>query len=94
MVKVSSRLADRAGLEEDLSDAPRFDVLLTELKAAAIDVAARRALERGAEVAFVDNRPRGVGGDGDLDQLLKEVIGLGSSRAEGRGEVNRTGSER
>jgi len=94
VVKVSSRLADRAGLEEDLSQAPRFDVLLTELKAAAIDVAARRALELGAEVVFVDNRPRGVGGDGDLDQLLNEVIGLGSARAESRVEVNRTGSGR
>jgi cyclic 2,3-diphosphoglycerate synthetase len=92
VVKVSSRLADRAGLEEDLASAPRFEVLLTELKAAAIDVAARRAVERGAEVVFVDNRPRGVGRDGDLDDLLKELIGLGRSRAQGRLEGNRTGS--
>ena len=35
IVRTSSRLADRAGLEEDLSGAPGFDVLATELKAAA-----------------------------------------------------------
>jgi cyclic 2,3-diphosphoglycerate synthetase len=84
VVKVSSRLADRAGLEQDLAEAPRFDVLLTELKAAAIDVAARRALERDAEVVFVDNRPQAAGGDGDLDDLLRDTIGLARSRADRR----------
>lgn len=81
VVSVSSHLADRAALERDLADAPPFDVLLTELKAAAVDVAARRALERGAEVVFVDNRPKGVGGDGDLDALLIEAIELAGGRA-------------
>ena len=74
MVSISSRLADRAGLEEDLAAAPHFDVLLTELKAAAVDVAARRALATGAEVVFVANRPRAAGGDGDLDDLLREGL--------------------
>jgi cyclic 2,3-diphosphoglycerate synthase len=81
VVKVSSKLADRAGLEADLASAPPFDVLLTELKAAAVDVAARRAVERGAEVAFVDNRPASVGGDGDVDDLLRDVVGLAAERA-------------
>ncbi len=84
VVSVSSHLADRAALEADLARAPRFDVLLTELKAAAVDVAARRARERGADVVFVDNRPRNAGagrGDGDVDDLINEVIGLAGSRA-------------
>jgi cyclic 2,3-diphosphoglycerate synthetase len=81
VVATSWRLADRAGLEEDLAVAPRFDVLLTELKAAAVDVAARRALERGADVVFVDNRPRAAGGDGDLDELIAEVLDLAKERA-------------
>jgi cyclic 2,3-diphosphoglycerate synthetase len=88
IVRTSSRLADRAGLEEDLRTAPRFDVLLTELKAAAVDVAAKRALERGAEVVFVDNRPIGVGeGEdaGDLDGSLREIARLGMQRAAQRG---------
>ena len=81
VVSVSSNLADRPALERDLAAAPPFDVLLTELKAAAIDVAARRAVDRGAEVAFVDNRPQGVGGDGDLDALLIETMDLARQRA-------------
>jgi cyclic 2,3-diphosphoglycerate synthetase len=86
VVKTSHLLADRAGLEADLASSPPFDVLLTELKAAAIDVAARRALERGAEVVFVDNRPKTAGGDGDLDDLLGEAVGLSRTRAASRME--------
>jgi cyclic 2,3-diphosphoglycerate synthase len=81
VVGVSSALADRAALEEDLAGAPAYDVLLTELKAAAVDVAARRALERGAEVVFVDNRPKGAGGDADLDDLILDVLALARRRA-------------
>jgi cyclic 2,3-diphosphoglycerate synthetase len=84
VVKVSPHLADRAALESDLAGSPPFDVLLTELKAAAIDVAARRAVERGAEVAFVDNRPRTAGGEGEIDQLLMETIQLAGERGRGR----------
>jgi cyclic 2,3-diphosphoglycerate synthetase len=84
VVKVSPHLADRAALEADFAEAPPFDVLLTELKAAAIDVAARRALERGAEVVFVDNRPRTVGGEGEIDELLTETILLAGERGRER----------
>jgi cyclic 2,3-diphosphoglycerate synthetase len=84
VVATSSRLADRAGLEEDLAAAPPFAVLLTELKAAAVDVAARRALQRGAEVVFVDNRPRSAGGDGDVDDLILEAVALAEERAKDR----------
>ncbi|HEY3209160.1 MAG TPA: 2,3-diphosphoglycerate synthetase [Actinomycetota bacterium] len=84
VVKVSPHLADRAALEADLAEAPPFDVLLTELKAAAIDVAARRALDRGAEVVFVDNRPRTAGGDGEIDELLTETILLAGERGRER----------
>ena len=85
IVRTSPHLADRARLEEDLRSAPRFDVLLTELKAAAIDVAAAAAVRQGARVVFVDNRPAGVGGDGDLDELLTGVVRLGRRRAAARG---------
>jgi cyclic 2,3-diphosphoglycerate synthetase len=81
VVGSTTNLADRAALERDLAAAPPFDVLLTELKAAAVDVAARRALERGAEVVFVDNRPVGAGGDGELDELVLEVVGAARERA-------------
>ncbi|MFN2589166.1 MAG: 2,3-diphosphoglycerate synthetase [Actinomycetota bacterium] len=84
VVSVSSHLADRASLRDDLAKAPRYDVLLTELKAAAVDVAARAALDRGADVTFVDNRPAAAGGDGDVDDLIREILGLARERHGGR----------
>lgn len=70
----SARLADRAGLAEDLDAAQGYDVLLTELKAAAVDIGVERAIARGAEVVFVDNRAVVVEGSTDLDTALGEVI--------------------
>ena len=81
VVSLSARLADPAGLERDLASAPPFDVLLTELKAAAIDVAAPVALRRGAEVVFVENRPRSVGGGDDLDEALAALVAVAGERA-------------
>ncbi|HSL10082.1 MAG TPA: 2,3-diphosphoglycerate synthetase [Actinomycetota bacterium] len=77
----SARLADRAGLVEDLEGADTYDVLLTELKAAAIDVAAEHAIARGADVVFVDNRADAVAGDTDLDTALGGVLALAHDRA-------------
>jgi cyclic 2,3-diphosphoglycerate synthetase len=73
VVGFSSRLADRKGLIEDLEAAEEFDILVTELKAAAVDVASDRAKARGAEVVFADNRPVTTGGDGELTDLLRET---------------------
>jgi cyclic 2,3-diphosphoglycerate synthetase len=80
----SDRLADRAGLAEDLDAAPGYDVLLTELKAAAIDVASERALLRGAEVVFVDNRAVVVEGPTDLSDALRRTIDLATARGSAR----------
>ncbi|MEX0984468.1 MAG: 2,3-diphosphoglycerate synthetase, partial [Actinomycetota bacterium] len=76
----SAMLADRAGLVRDLEAAPGYDVLLTELKAAAIDTAARLAEARGADVVVVANRLRNV--DGDLEGLLDLAIDLARDRAD------------
>jgi cyclic 2,3-diphosphoglycerate synthase len=78
----SARLADRAGLAEDMDGAEGFDVLLTELKAAAVDVAARRAERVGADVVFVDNRA--VALDGDVAEELGRVLDLAVGRRAGR----------
>jgi cyclic 2,3-diphosphoglycerate synthase len=80
----SARLADRAGLVEDLDAVQGYDVLLTELKAAAVDTAVSRALDRGAEVVFVDNRAEAVGGSADLDTALGGAIDIALGRAEDR----------
>ncbi|MFL5796515.1 MAG: 2,3-diphosphoglycerate synthetase [Actinomycetota bacterium] len=73
VVGYSTRLADRAGLNEDLEAAEEFDILVTELKAAAVDVACERAIARGAGIVFFGNRPITTGGDGDLGDLLRDV---------------------
>jgi cyclic 2,3-diphosphoglycerate synthase len=77
----SARLADRAGLAQDLDGAEAYEVLLSELKAAAVDVACDRAVARGAEVIFVDNRAVALEGDTDLPTALRETIGLAEERS-------------
>ena len=86
VVGLSARLADRAGLAEDLDGAESYDVLLTELKAAAVDIACGRALARGAGVVFCDNRAVVVEGDADLPALVEETIALAERRHERRHE--------
>lgn len=82
----SNLLADRGRLEEDLERAGDFEVLLTELKAAAVDVAARWALRRGREVVFMHNRPvaargeRPGGVEGFFDELLRRLPLAGERR--------------
>ena len=63
------------------SRAEGYDVLLTELKAAAVDVACERAIARGAEVVFIDNRARAVDGDEtSLAATLEHVVELAMER--------------
>jgi cyclic 2,3-diphosphoglycerate synthetase len=81
VVGSTHRLGDRAGLTEDLEAAPAFEALVTELKAAAIDVATERARARGAEVVICDNRPETVDGDGDIDDLLAETARAAADRS-------------
>jgi cyclic 2,3-diphosphoglycerate synthase len=73
-VVASSNLARREALADDLDRAAneRCDVYLTELKAAAIEMVAERAVAEGARIVFVRNRP--VGLDGDLDAALLELV--------------------
>jgi cyclic 2,3-diphosphoglycerate synthase len=79
----SARLADRAGLRKDLDGAEAYDVLLTEIKAAAVDVASERATSAGAEVIFTDNRAVAVDGT-DLGATFADVIDLARERRDQR----------
>ena len=54
VVSVSRNLANRPALSDDLARADA-DVYLVEIKAAAIDLVAEAALQRGAEVVFAEN---------------------------------------
>lgn len=60
VVGISHALSDRSKLETDLDGLKEADTLMTEVKAAGIDVATRRALEAGLNVVFVDNIPVGT----------------------------------
>jgi cyclic 2,3-diphosphoglycerate synthase len=74
-VVVSKNLARRSALTADIDRAvaERCNVWLTELKAAAIDTVARRALHEGVRVVFVRNRPVGDGLDEALVRLARDV---------------------
>jgi len=73
----TSNLADRARLAEDLARLPEgVEVLVTELKAAAVDVATRAALERGMEVIYCDNRPEPVSAGAGTDKLDAAVVAV------------------
>jgi cyclic 2,3-diphosphoglycerate synthase len=70
VVHVSGNLARRPELRADLAslEARSADAYLVELKAAAIDVVAETAAERGIPVILCDNEVRTVGGGADLDE--------------------------
>jgi cyclic 2,3-diphosphoglycerate synthetase len=77
VVHVSGNLADREALRGEL---PRVDaeVFLVELKAAAIDVVAEVALERGCEVVLAANDVVPLDGQPDLDERVLEMAKFGS----------------
>jgi cyclic 2,3-diphosphoglycerate synthetase len=72
VVSVSRNLANRAALSEDLirTDA---DLYLVEIKAAAIDLVAEAALQRGAEVVFAENEVVSE----ELDAVIQSVVPAG-----------------
>ena len=64
-------LADRERLEGELAVGRNgAEVLLCEVKAAAVDVATRWALEARMEVVYMDNVPHGIEGDDPVSTLL------------------------
>jgi cyclic 2,3-diphosphoglycerate synthase len=72
VVHVSGNLARREQLREELARVDA-DIYLVEIKAAAIDVVAEAALERGRELVFADNELVGDGIDEQLLALAPEV---------------------
>ncbi|NPA96994.1 MAG: 2,3-diphosphoglycerate synthetase [Crenarchaeota archaeon] len=85
VVYYSPHLSNRPKLREDLQKGLKdADVLLTELKAAAVDVATREALKLGKEVVYVNYVPKSVGGDVDIESGVKELVELAMKRFEDR----------
>ena len=82
VVGMSHQLSDRSRLSKEIEQiSERADVLLCEIKAAAIDVATRKALEEGLEVIYLDNEPEGIDGD-DPAAAIEETAQLAIQRFE------------
>ena len=77
VVFASQNLADRAALRRDLEGVDA-EVFLVELKAAAIDVVAEAASERGAEVVLAAYDVQAPG----LDDTLLELAALANGARE------------
>ena len=73
VVHVSRNLARRDALAAELAELDA-EIFLVEIKAAAIDVVAEAALERGAEVVFADNEVVADGLDEALLALVPEQV--------------------
>ncbi|HEY1368005.1 MAG TPA: hypothetical protein VGF23_12850 [Gaiellaceae bacterium] len=73
VVAVSRNLADRRALREDLRRLDA-DVYLVEIKAAAIDVVAEAAHERGVQVVFADNDVVPLDGEPDLAAAVRALV--------------------
>lgn len=72
VVGTTPHLSNRPLLQKDIEKhIGEVDVMLTELKAAAVDVATKDALEAGLEVVYCDNIPIVVDG---TDEQLKSAI--------------------
>ena len=75
IVLVSGNLGRRQELRADLAsvEARSAEVYLVELKAAAIDVVAETAAERGVDLVLCDNELRPLRGEYDLEELVRSL---------------------
>jgi cyclic 2,3-diphosphoglycerate synthetase len=83
VVGSSSHLSNRALLRDDMAATDGYDVLITELKAAAIDVVAARGAGQGVPTVLCDNIPVGVDG-ADLESLIGRLGLLACTRGQAR----------
>lgn len=75
VVAISSNLSNRPLLQQDIDDnIDNVDIMLTELKAAAVDVATKDALTKGLDVVYCDNIPIPVNEDYDLDNAIMKIV--------------------
>jgi cyclic 2,3-diphosphoglycerate synthetase len=79
VVATSHHLAHREQLGRDMAAADA-DVLLVELKGAAIDIAVRTAMGRGMDVVFCANEVISVGGDGSFEGLATATAARATER--------------
>ncbi len=92
VVAVTTQLSNRAALREDLArHVGSADVIVAELKAAAIDVAAAAGEVAGIPTVLCDNVPVALD-DSDLSEIVSQAAALAAERAIERGTDDRTGA--
>ncbi|MDD3455014.1 MAG: 2,3-diphosphoglycerate synthetase, partial [Methanobacteriales archaeon] len=76
IVGTTNHLSNRPLLQKDIEKyIDEAEVMLTELKAAAVDVATKEALDAGLDVVYSDNIPIVVDeSPEDLDKAIIEVV--------------------
>lgn len=75
VVGTTPHLSNRPLLQKDIEKhINSVDVMLTELKAAAVDVATKDALEAGLEVVYCDNLPKVI--EGPYENLSDAIINV------------------
>ncbi|MGN1185698.1 MAG: 2,3-diphosphoglycerate synthetase, partial [Methanobrevibacter wolinii] len=76
IIGTTSHLSNRPLLKEDITKyIDKVDCMLTELKAAAVDVASKEALNYGLEVVYCDNIPIELEGDyPSIDDSILELV--------------------
>lgn len=86
VVGSSPHLSNRPLLRADIEASPEFDCMLTELKAASVDVATEFARQMGKRVVYCDNEPVVVGEAPEAlseatIELAESVLASGEERA-------------
>jgi len=76
---VSFNLSRRSALRKDLAGSPDFDMILTELKAAAVDVLTEYASVNKKGIAYIDNIPVIIGKNRDFREKLIKLIRRGEN---------------
>ncbi len=78
---ISNSLANRKQLVTDLqSNQDKFDLLLSELKAASVDVATKMGLDLGVDVVYCDNIPVTVNKEFDIDEAMLDLANSARER--------------
>jgi cyclic 2,3-diphosphoglycerate synthetase len=77
VVKASFNLANRPKLKVELDGFDDYDVLLTELKAASVDMVTEYAYKAGKEINYMNNIPVIVEGASELNDFIEDLIKAG-----------------
>jgi cyclic 2,3-diphosphoglycerate synthetase len=74
VIKMSFNLGNREELRKDLEKNRDYDTILTELKAASVDVLTDYAFKHKKEIIYMNNTPIILGGKGVLEGELKNIF--------------------